>query len=83
MKPGDLRRVPQDRGARVIGYYVACPRCGFVTPVFQGQDGIHIQEEAGLVTFSAPAQCVMCLVHIALKRGEATLDHGPDARPVR
>jgi hypothetical protein len=83
MRRGDLRRVPQLRGARVIGYYVACPRCGFVTPIIQGQDGVRIEEDGELVSFSAPVQCVMCLVRIALVRGEATLEEGPDVRPVR
>jgi hypothetical protein len=83
MQPGELRRVPQDRRARVVGYYIACPRCGFVTPVIQGQDGVCIAEDGELVTFSAPARCVQCLVSIALERDEATLEEGPDVRPVR
>jgi hypothetical protein len=83
MKPGELRRVPQDRRARAIGYYVACPRCGFVTPVIHGQDGVWIAEDGEFVSFSAPATCVMCLVRIGLVRGDATLEEGPDVRPVR
>jgi hypothetical protein len=83
MRPGELRRVPQDRRARALGYYVACPRCGFVTPVIHGQEGVWIEEDGELVSFSAPATCVMCLVRIALARGEATLEEGPDVRPVR
>jgi hypothetical protein len=83
MRPGELRRVPQERRARVVGYYVACPRCGFVTPVIQGQDGVHILEDGDLVTFSAPARCIQCLVSIALECSEATLEEGPDVRPVR
>jgi hypothetical protein len=83
MQPGELRRVPQDPRARVLGYYLCCPRCGFVTPVLHGQDGVLLAEDGELVTFSTPVRCLMCLVRIALTRGEAALEEGPDVRPVR
>jgi hypothetical protein len=82
MRRGDLRRVPQERRCRVVAYYVGCPRCGFVTPVIEGQDGVRIAEDGELVSFSGQIVCVMCLVRIALVRGEATLEEGPDVRPV-
>ena len=82
MRRGDLRRVPQERRCRVVGYHVGCPRCAFVTPVIDGQDGVRITEDGELVSFSAPVVCVMCLVRIALERGEASLEEGPDVRPV-
>jgi hypothetical protein len=83
MRRGELRRVPGDRRARAIAYHVACPRCGFVTPVVDGADGVRIHEDDELVSLSGPVQCVMCRVRIALTRGEATLEEGPDVRPVR
>ncbi len=51
--------------------------------MIHGQEGVWIEEDGELVSFSAPATCVMCLVRIALARGEATLEEGPDVRPVR
>lgn len=83
MRPGDLRRVPQSPSALVIGYHVACPRCGFVTPAIRGDRGLFIDEGAAGVSFSRPVRCLQCLVDIAITGSDATLHEGPDARPVR
>ena len=82
---GELRRVPQDRSFRgIVGYHVGCPRCGFVTAVLQGAEGIEIAEATGGgVSFSAPARCVFCNVQIHLVAGELTLEEGADVRHVR
>ena len=34
MQGGELRRVPRNLRSHVVGYYVCCPRCGFVTFAF-------------------------------------------------
>ena len=82
---GELRRVPQERTYRgIVGYHLGCARCGFVTAVLQGVDGQAITEDdAGEVSFSAPARCVFCNVTIHLAQGELTLEEGPDVRHVR
>jgi hypothetical protein len=82
---GELRRVPQDRSFRgLVGYHLGCPRCGFVTVVLQGADGLLITETpAGEVSFSVPARCVYCAVRLHLAIGELTLEEDALARPVR
>jgi hypothetical protein len=82
---GELRRVPQERSFRgIVGYHIGCPRCGFVTAVLNGADGLRITEDAaGVVSFSSPARCVFCNVRIQLVAGELTLEEGPDVRNVR
>jgi hypothetical protein len=82
MRGGDLRRVPQNPALGLVGYYVGCPRCGFVTPVLRG-DGMTIAETNGAVSFSTPATCVMCLARLALRESECEVEEGADVRPVR
>ena len=81
---GELRRVPQDRSFRgLVGYHVGCPRCGFVTIVLQGVDGLEVTEgAAGDVTFSAPARCVYCNVQLHLVAGELSFLEDADVRHV-
>jgi len=83
LRPGELRRVPQNPSSLVIGYHVACPRCGFVTPALRGDRGLFIDEGPGGVSFSRPVRCLQCLVDIAVESTTATLHEGPDVRPVR
>jgi hypothetical protein len=82
---GELRRVPQDRSCRgIVGYHVGCPRCGFVTAVLHGVDGLRITELAtGDVTFSSPARCVFCNVRLHLDAGALTLEEDANVRFVR
>lgn len=82
---GELRRVPQDRTFRgIVGYHVGCPRCGFVTAVLNGVDGLLVRERADhAVSFSSPARCVYCAVLLHLTDGELTLEEDADVRPVR
>jgi len=83
MGHGELRRVPQNRAFGLVGYYVGCPRCGFVTAIIQGDEGLAITERDGTVSFSAPAVCVACCVRIHLESSDARLEETPDVRPVR
>jgi hypothetical protein len=82
MKPGDLRRVPQNPTLGLVGYHVACPRCGFVTPAVSGDRGLVIRESVLGVSFSHPAICVMCLVEMRIEESVCALHEGPDVRPV-
>lgn len=80
----ELRRVPQDRTYRgLVGYHVGCPRCGFVTAVLHGADGLEITEAGGDVTFSRPARCVFCAALLHLVEGELTVEEDADVRHVR
>ena len=83
MQRGDLRRVPQNPALGLVGYHVACPRCGFVTPAVVGDRGLAIDEGAFGVSFSRSVACVMCLVGIRIAHTTAALEEGPGVRPVR
>jgi phage FluMu protein Com len=79
-----MRRVPQDRTFRgLVGYHVGCPRCGFVTAVMNGDEGVMIEEHGDVVTFSRAARCVFCAVLLHLVDGELATEEGPDVRHVR
>lgn len=82
---GELRRVPQDRSYRgIVGYHVGCPRCGFVTAVLHGVDGLRIDEAIdGTVSFSCPTRCVFCGVLLRLTDGDLTLEEDAHVRNVR
>ena len=67
---GEVRRVPQAAGSRLVGYHMACPRCGFVTPVLDGVGGQAITEAPGL-TFSAPVVCLHCRATVFVCEGAA------------
>ena len=77
--------MPQDRSYRgIVGYHVGCPRCGFVTAVLHGVDGLRITEAADLVvSFSLPARCVFCGVLLHLTNGELTLEEDAHVRNVQ
>ena len=83
MQRGDLRRVPQNPALGLVGYHVACPRCGFVTPAVVGDRALSIEEDAGGVSFSRPVACVMCLVDIRIEHTSCVLHEGPGVRAVR
>jgi hypothetical protein len=83
MKRGDLRRVPQNAALGLIGYHVACPRCGFVTPAVVGDAGLLIVEDAPGVTFSRAVTCLMCLVELLIQNTECTVHEGPGVRFIR
>lgn len=84
LRRGELRRVPQDRRNRgIVGYHVCCPRCGFVTAVLNGAEGLTIEESPeGDVSFSRPTRCVFCAVVIRLAVGELTLEEDAHVRAV-
>jgi hypothetical protein len=84
--PGELRRVPQNRAFRgLVGYHLCCPRCGFVTVVLEGHQGLAIAEsdDGERISFSAPVRCVFCAVLVHLTEGEARLEEDAYVRPVR
>ena len=74
MVAGDLRRVPQDCGRGLIGYYFGCPRCGFVNIAVHGADGVSVGESAEGPSLSVPLRCVKCrgLIRIAEGGGKRT-----------
>ncbi len=80
---GEARRVPQDTSYHgLVGYHLCCPRCGFVTAVLQGHDGMIIKEQAGSISMSKPIRCVYCNVLIAVDDGELTLTEDKHVRNV-
>ena len=85
LRPGELRRVPQNLKSTIVGYYVCCPRCGFVTVAFNGKDGLQITEDVtrSRVTFSLPIRCIYCAVLIHLRDGETELVEDEQVRNVR
>lgn len=80
MKPCDLRRVPAGDDLRLVGYYVGCPRCGWVTAAVHGDDGLVVTEHGERVSFSVPVVCTGCRVRIHLRDSDATLEETPDVR---
>ena len=82
---GEIRRVPQDRCySGLVGYHVCCPRCGFVTAVLNGTDGVAITEsDEGAVSFSHPPRCVYCSVLLGLTDGAFALEEDEHVRSVR
>ena len=85
MKRGEVRRVPQARSAPLIGYHLCCPRCGFVTPALQHDEGVIITEgdDPVDITFSRPVRCMYCQVLIGLRSGEFDLVEDQHVRVVR
>jgi len=85
LERGEMRRVSQERRRLLVGYHVCCPRCGFVTVAFNGQDGFLISEsdDGERVTFSRPLRCVYCAVLIRLQDGQAELEEDDRVRRVR
>lgn len=81
LRRGDLRRVPQRAGSRLVGYHLGCPRCGFPNIVLDGTAEQQIAEEPGLVTLG-PVRCTYCGVAIRLVRSIALLEEVPGVRPV-
>lgn len=59
LSPGDIRRVPKDASLGVVGYHVACPRCGWKTIILRGVDA-KITETAGRVTIEPAPRCARC-----------------------
>lgn len=85
LERGELRRVSQDRRFCLVGYHVCCPRCGFVTVVLNGNDGLVIteSEDGQRVSFSLPVRCLYCAVLIGLKNGEADIQEDERVRRVQ
>lgn len=85
LERGELRRLPQGwTPGKLVGYYVCCPRCGFVSHCVGSSELEVLEGESpGDVTIRGGLKCVYCLVGIAIERGEFQLTEGPDVRPVR
>jgi hypothetical protein len=85
LERGDVRRVPQERRAMLVGYHLCCPRCGFVCVALVGHDDLVITEgeDNDIVTFSSAVRCVFCRVLIHLDGGELRLEEDADVRNVR
>lgn len=85
LERGDVRRVPQRRESRVIGYHVCCPRCGFVTPALVGDDGLEIREGDAVddITLSKPLRCNFCCVILHLTNGDLHLEEDAHVRNAR
>lgn len=68
MSRGQVRRVPQDKSQPILGYHVACPKCGYVTLVLHGRLGIFLSEDAlGQVSTSKPLSCLFCQILIDIQ----------------
>jgi hypothetical protein len=82
LRKGEVRRVPQAVAAGLVGYHVACPRCGFVSPALVGDAGLVIDETPEL-GFSQPLRCVFCRVLVHLEGGEFRLEEDQHVRRSR
>jgi hypothetical protein len=82
LRRGEARRVPQLPSPHLVGYHLACPRCGFVFTVVVGHGGMQVVEAAPGVTFSQPVQCAFCRVVVHVRDGHIELEEGPDVRSV-
>jgi hypothetical protein len=61
MSKGEVRRVPQDPRAGLLGYHVGCPSCGYVTLLLHGRLGLGLLESpSGSVSTSKPFACLFC-----------------------
>jgi len=80
LEPGELRRVPQNSRARVVGYHLCCPACGFVTLAVNGDEGLVITEgdEPDDLTFSRPVECLYCEAQVHVNRGELIMVENGD-----
>lgn len=87
LRRGQVRRVPQRVSARLVGYHVCCPRCGFITIALHGYKGLRISEACAdaslLLTLSEPMRCTYCAVLIHIADGDARLEEDAHVRPVR
>ena len=85
LERGEVRRVPQDRGGRLVGYHVCCPRCGFVTPALEGDAGLTIKEagDATDLTFSRPLRCTYCRVLLHVSHGDLRTEEDAHVRNIR
>ena len=81
---GEVRRVPQNPMSFLIAYHVCCPRCGFVTPAFEGHDGLRISEGVPRddLSFSHPLRCTYCRVLMHASHGEFRLEEDADVRSI-
>jgi hypothetical protein len=82
LRRGEARRVPQPPSPHLVGYHLACPRCGFVFTVVAGHGGMQVVEAEDGITFSEPVQCAFCRVVVHVCSGHIVLEEGPDVRSV-
>jgi hypothetical protein len=82
LRRGEARRVPQPPSPHLVGYHLACPRCGFVFTVVAGHDGMQVAEAADGVTFSQPVRCAFCRVVLHIHESYVVLEEGPNVRNV-
>lgn len=81
---GEVRRVPQRRESRLVGYHIACPRCGFVCIALAGDRGLVITEatDPADLTLSHPLRCTFCRVLLRIQGGEIRLEEDADVHHV-
>lgn len=84
LDPGEVRRVPRERRASVVGYHVCCPLCGFVTLVIQGAN-VRITEGPvpADLTLAVPVRCLYCQVLMHIQAGELRLEEDAHVRSIR
>lgn len=79
--------MPQRQTTSLVGYYVSCPRCGFVTIALDRVENLVIAEQALdgelALTFSRPVRCTYCAVLIAVAASTVTLEEDDRVRPIR
>lgn len=85
LERGNVRRVPQRRESRLVGYHLCCPRCGFVSPALVGDAGLDIGEGDAEddLTFSRALRCLFCGVLLHVAHGELRLEEDAHVRNVR
>jgi hypothetical protein len=67
LQPGEAKRVPIDRARALIGYYIACPRCGMLnmTSVLDREQSV-VEVDGALYELLPGVECNGGLCHHTL-----------------
>lgn len=71
LEPGDLKRLPLDTTKQLLGYYAACPACGF-RELFDLRKRLHEVEEGSYGVTLPDLRCPGCAGTIRVRAGDIT-----------
>lgn len=70
LQPGGYKRIPADATRPPIGFYFACPYCGFRCVIVLASDHGPVEEKDGnLISFTGIETCAMCHNALGMKDG--------------
>lgn len=70
LAPGCYKRIPQDDGMKPVGFYVACPSCGFRVVIFLASEHEPIVERDGsVVSLAGSSRCHKCGREVGIEDG--------------